>query len=154
MARAALMYLHHQADQGTSCLIGSSALMRQALVQALHHVRHRHAFGHALQREPACRQAFFDELGAASGGHALLDAERNSLAAMLDSDATMLEAQSRWLAERMALALQASILVRGDDPMLADAFCESRLGMHRGLAFGTPPLSVPVDHLIERAWPG
>ena len=243
------------------CLIGSSALMRQSLVQALHHARHRHAFGRALaqqplmknvladlalesaaataltfrvaravdgserseseaalarlttalgkywvckratpfvneaqeclggigyvedttlprllrqaplnsiwegsgniqcldvlralQREPACRQAFFDELAFASGGHALLDAERNSLAAMLDSDATGLEAQSRWLAERMALALQASILVRGDDAILADAFCESRLGMRRGLAFGTLPLSTPVDHLIERAW--
>ena len=38
--------------------------------------------------------------------------------------------------------------------MLADAFCESRLGMRRGLAFGTLPLTAPVDHLIERAWPG
>lgn len=30
------------------CLIGSSAIMRQALVQALHHAVHRHAFGRRL----------------------------------------------------------------------------------------------------------
>ena len=30
------------------CVIGSAALMRQALVQAMHHARHRQAFGQAV----------------------------------------------------------------------------------------------------------
>ena len=203
------------------CLIGSSALMRQALVQALHHVRHRQAFGkhlidqplmrnvladlaleseaataltfrvaravdasdrdpgeaafarlttalgkywvckratafvneaqeclggigyvedtmmprllrqaplnsiwegsgniqcldvlRALQREPACRDAFFAELGARVWRTPPAGWEIGALHALLESDPASLEGQSRWLVERMALALQASLLVR------------------------------------------
>ena len=39
----------------------------------------------------------------------------------------------------MALALQASLLVRHGDPAVADAFCASRLGGDHGMAFGTLP---------------
>ncbi|MDZ3823756.1 MAG: acyl-CoA dehydrogenase family protein [Pseudoxanthomonas sp.] len=34
------------------CMVGSAALMRQALFQALHHTRHRQAFGRLLIRQP------------------------------------------------------------------------------------------------------
>ncbi|WP_025916600.1 isovaleryl-CoA dehydrogenase [Herminiimonas sp. CN] len=34
------------------CVIGSAALMRQALVQAVHHARHRSAFGRPLAAQP------------------------------------------------------------------------------------------------------
>ena len=34
------------------CLIGSASIMRQALVQAVHHARHRRAFGKALSEQP------------------------------------------------------------------------------------------------------
>ena len=34
------------------CMIGSAALMRQALVQAIHHARHRKAFGKMLSAQP------------------------------------------------------------------------------------------------------
>jgi putative acyl-CoA dehydrogenase len=42
------------------CLIGSSALMRQALVQAAHHARHRRAFGKALIEQPLMRNVLAD----------------------------------------------------------------------------------------------
>src|SRR5207342_1306246 len=42
------------------CLIGSAALMRQALVQALHHARHRRAFGRALSEQPLMRNVLAD----------------------------------------------------------------------------------------------
>jgi putative acyl-CoA dehydrogenase len=42
------------------CLIGSASLMRQALVQALHHARHRHAFGKALVDQPLMRNVLAD----------------------------------------------------------------------------------------------
>lgn len=42
------------------CVIGSAALMRQALVQALHHARHRQAFGRHLVEQPLIRQVLAD----------------------------------------------------------------------------------------------
>jgi putative acyl-CoA dehydrogenase len=42
------------------CLIGSASLMRQALVQALHHARHRSAFGKPLIAQPLMRNVLAD----------------------------------------------------------------------------------------------
>jgi putative acyl-CoA dehydrogenase len=55
--------------------------------------------------------------------------------------------------ERMALALQGSLVVRYADRAVADAFCASRLEGDRGLAFGTLPASVAFETIIERARP-
>jgi putative acyl-CoA dehydrogenase len=244
------------------CLIGSAAIMRQALVQAVHHTRHRHAFGkllvdqplmrnvladlaleseaatalalrvaravdasardnqeralarivtaigkywvckrcppfvneaqeclggagyveesvlprlyrqaplnsiwegsgniqcldvlRALRKEPATADAFFAELESVRGGDTRLDAESVALRQSLDGSAADLEAGSRTIVERMALALQASCLIRGGNTVIVDAFCESRLGGAHGAAFGTLPTDAPFDSLIERAFP-
>ncbi|NLF55493.1 MAG: isovaleryl-CoA dehydrogenase [Thauera phenolivorans] len=37
------------------CVLGSAALMRRALVEAIHHARHRSAFGRALATQPLMR---------------------------------------------------------------------------------------------------
>ena len=42
------------------CVIGSAALMRHALCQAIHHARHRHAFGSALIDQPLMRNVLAD----------------------------------------------------------------------------------------------
>jgi putative acyl-CoA dehydrogenase len=42
------------------CVIGSAALMRQALTQAIHHARHRSAFGKALADQPLMRNVLAD----------------------------------------------------------------------------------------------
>jgi putative acyl-CoA dehydrogenase len=42
------------------CVIGSAALMRRAVVEALHHARYRHAFGRALIRQPLMRNVLAD----------------------------------------------------------------------------------------------
>lgn len=42
------------------CIIGSAALMRQALVQALHHARHRNAFGRRLAEQSLMRTVLAD----------------------------------------------------------------------------------------------
>jgi putative acyl-CoA dehydrogenase len=42
------------------CMIGSSALMRQSLVQAIHHVSHRSAFGDKLINQPLMRNVLAD----------------------------------------------------------------------------------------------
>jgi putative acyl-CoA dehydrogenase len=53
----------------------------------------------------------------------------------------------------MALALQASLLVRHGDPAVADAFCSSRLGGDGGLAYGTLPPGVDAAAIVERHRP-
>jgi putative acyl-CoA dehydrogenase len=106
----------------------------------------------ALQSGPGCRDAFFAELRGSSGGHALLDGEIVRLERMLAADPGQLEGQSRLLAERMALGLQAAILVRAGNAEVADAFCQSRLAGDHGLAFGTLPASAPTARLLDRAW--
>jgi len=42
------------------CVIGSAALMRQALTQAIHHARHRKAFGRLLADQPIMRNVLAD----------------------------------------------------------------------------------------------
>jgi len=42
------------------CVLGSAALLRQAVVQAIHHARHRRAFGRALIDQPLMRQVLAD----------------------------------------------------------------------------------------------
>jgi putative acyl-CoA dehydrogenase len=42
------------------CAIASAALMRRALVEAVHHARHRHAFGRALINQPLMRNVLAD----------------------------------------------------------------------------------------------
>jgi putative acyl-CoA dehydrogenase len=42
------------------CVIGSAALMRAALVQAIHHARHRSAFGRQLADQPLMRNVLAD----------------------------------------------------------------------------------------------
>lgn len=54
---------------------------------------------------------------------------------------------------RIALALQASILLRAKPVDVAEAFCASRLDGRHGLGPGTLPRHVPHAALINRAWP-
>jgi putative acyl-CoA dehydrogenase len=105
----------------------------------------------AMAREPSSRDALFNELALAKGGHPLLDAEAARLQKEL-GDTDTLELRSRFLVERMALALQAALLVRAGNRQVADAFCESRLGGAHGLAFGTLPAHAPLKGLIDRAF--
>ncbi|HEY6253365.1 MAG TPA: acyl-CoA dehydrogenase family protein [Candidatus Angelobacter sp.] len=44
------------------CVIGSTALMRQAVAQAIHHARHRKAFGKLLIEQPLMRNVLADLL--------------------------------------------------------------------------------------------
>jgi putative acyl-CoA dehydrogenase len=56
------------------------------------------------------------------------------------------------LAESLALALQASLLIRHSIAEVADAFCASRLANEGGRAFGTLPAAVNFRAIIERAF--
>jgi putative acyl-CoA dehydrogenase len=53
----------------------------------------------------------------------------------------------------MALALQASVLVRHGDPAVADAFCATRLAGDHGRSLGTLPAGVDCTRIVERHRP-
>jgi putative acyl-CoA dehydrogenase len=63
---------------------------------------------------------------------------------------TEIEARARRIVERMALALQGSLLVRFGDEATADAFCASRLSGDWGQVFGTLPGGTDFKRIIER----
>ena len=214
------------------CTIGSAALMRRALVEALHHCRFRHAFGRPLIAQPLMRNvladlaieseaatlltirlarafdegdhsfarlavavgkywvskrapAFVAEALECLGGNGFVEesamprlyreAPLNSIwegsgnVIVLDALRTIgkdpesldrvvaeirlandprleefiggiakevPESAGRRAAERLAVALQASLLVRFSPAAVAEAFCASRLGEDSGRAFG------------------
>ncbi len=64
-----------------------------------------------------------------------------------------IEPRARRVVERMALALQGSLLVRHAPPAVADAFCASRLAGDGGLSYGTLPPSVDARAIVERHLP-
>ncbi|MFG2222908.1 acyl-CoA dehydrogenase family protein [Streptomyces sp. NPDC048644] len=107
----------------------------------------------ALGREPAALDAFFAEVDAASGADRRLDTAVAGVRSMLAGAADPERAQlmARTLAERMALVLQGSLLVRHSHPAVADAFCASRLAGEWGNAFGTLPAGADLTSILERA---
>ena len=65
----------------------------------------------------------------------------------------MPELDARYLAERMAVAMQASQLIKYAPNAVSDAFCLTRLEGQSGYAFGSIPSFVDIDAIIKRAWP-
>ncbi len=106
-----------------------------------------------MGRSPASVEALFAEIGEAGGADARLDSYVASLRDEL-ADLEAIESRARRVVERMALALQGSLLVRFGDPAVADAFCASRLGGDWGQAFGTLPAGTDFARIIARHTPG
>ena len=107
----------------------------------------------AMQKSPEVVGAFFAELAKARGGQAALDAWVSALQAELEDPAD-LEYRARQLVDRMALAIQAALLVQHAPPAVADAFCASRLQGEGHRQYGTLPRGVDCAALIERATVG
>ncbi|GIF03298.1 isovaleryl-CoA dehydrogenase [Actinoplanes siamensis] len=101
----------------------------------------------AIGRSPESLEAFFAEVG---GGDRHLDEAVRDLRSQL-ADGTDPEVRARRLVERMALVLQASLLLRYAPGPVADAFCASRLGGDWGHTFGTLPAGADIAAIVERA---
>ncbi|MDL4774764.1 MULTISPECIES: acyl-CoA dehydrogenase family protein [Thermomonosporaceae] len=106
----------------------------------------------AALREPQTLEAFFDEVDLSQGADPRLDAAVKEAKDSL-VDAATIEFRARRVAERLALTLQASLLVRHGHPAVADAFCATRLGGDWGAAFGTLPPGLDLAPIIDRATP-
>ncbi len=230
------------------CMIGAAALMRRALIEAVHHARHRYAFGRRLidqplmqnvladlaieseaatvlmmrlaramdegdrmfarlavaagkywvsKRTPAhvaealeClggngfveesamprlyREAPLNSIWEGSGNVIALDVlraiarEPEALDRVLaeirlaidprfekfasNIHAEVAESDARRFTERIAIALQASLLVRFSPPAISDGFCVSRLKGDAGRAFGTLPPDVDFQACTALAY--
>jgi putative acyl-CoA dehydrogenase len=106
----------------------------------------------AMGREPESVERFLAEVDVCRGDDPRLDQFVRSLRDEL-TDFDAIELRARHLVERMALALQGSVLVRHGDAAVADAFCASRLAGDHGMAFGTLPRGLDFSRIIERARP-
>ena len=108
----------------------------------------------ALHREPESLDAFDAEVSLARGGHPLLDAHLDGLArdarATLAAEPADAERGVRRLVEAMALALQASLLVRFAPAAVSDAFVAARLGPDRGHEYGVLRPGTDVAAVLER----
>ena len=105
-----------------------------------------------VEREPESVQAFQAELALARGADRRLDTALDELRVELTDDADA-EIRARRLVERLALCLQASLLVRHAPAEVADAFCATRLGGAGGRAYGTLPTGVDVAAIVARHRP-
>jgi putative acyl-CoA dehydrogenase len=106
----------------------------------------------ALAKTPAVADAFLDELARARGGSALLDRHVAALREEFRAPAD-LEYRARDVVDRMAVALQAALLVRHAPAAVADAFCATRLGQQGAHNYGTLPAGADCAAILARAWP-
>jgi putative acyl-CoA dehydrogenase len=106
----------------------------------------------ALSRAPEALQAFLAEVELADGADRRLDAFVTGLREEF-TDGVDIETRARRLVERMALALQGSLLVRHAPAPVADAFCAARLGGDAGLNFGTLPAGSDLEAIVDRHTP-
>jgi putative acyl-CoA dehydrogenase len=104
----------------------------------------------AMIKSPASLEAFFAEVQEGAVGEPRLQAYAASLRDEVPGDVETIEVRARRLVEKMALALQASLLVRYGDEAVADAFCASRLSGDWGQAFGTLPAGVNFARIVDR----
>ena len=106
----------------------------------------------AIEKQPETLDAFFREAAEAKGA----DHRFDQFLAQLKQDFTNLsdiQYRARNLVDRLALAMQASLLLRHSDKHVADAFCATRLESHGGLNYGNLPTGTNPAAIIKRATP-
>ena len=104
-----------------------------------------------MHKNPRAAEVFITEARRAHGRDSRLDQALDNLTTMLQSPPP--ESQARRLVESMALALQASLLIRQAPTLVAEAFIESRLGGDRSGLYGDLPSALDHGSIVERAMP-
>ena len=105
----------------------------------------------AMQREPETIDAYFAEVARAPRDERMDSAVAELKAELSNKDG--IEARARWIVERMAVVLEASLLLRHGDPTVAEIFCASRLRGEAGHTFGSLKSARDPESVIERHRP-
>jgi len=106
----------------------------------------------AMGRNPEAVEALFAEFESVQGAHAALDRHAESLRRDL-SDPADAEFRARDLVDRMAIGLQAAILVKTAPSFVAEPFIASRIegqGQHH---YGALPRGTDCRSIIQRGMP-
>jgi putative acyl-CoA dehydrogenase len=109
----------------------------------------------AMVKEPEGLPALLAECELADGADARLDRHLERVRRQTANLASLEDPQfeARRIVESLAVALQASLLVRFSTPAVADAFCAARCGGEGGRVYGTLPSGVDAKAIIDRALP-
>lgn len=105
----------------------------------------------AIGKEPKTIEALLHEIRMGRGADPRLDAYMAKLETEISRGASD-EFGARRLVEKMALSLQASLLVRFGHVAVTEAFLASRLAGEGGLAFGTLAGGVDIKSILERVF--
>ena len=108
----------------------------------------------SMSREPESVEALLAELAQAAGAHPDYDTHlarvHRLLADASGQDPAALQAGARRLAEALALALQASLMIRHAPAYSSEAFVAARLGADRGAQFGVLPVGADLAGMLAR----
>jgi putative acyl-CoA dehydrogenase len=104
----------------------------------------------SMQKEPKSIEAVFNELDSVKGSNDFYDKFLLNLKGEI-SNLDNLEFRARRIVERFALALQAKVLLKTAPDFIAEAFCISRLSDNNYLNFGTLPVGIEAEKIIERS---
>ncbi|MGN8551798.1 UNVERIFIED_CONTAM: acyl-CoA dehydrogenase family protein [Microbacterium sp. SLM126] len=108
----------------------------------------------ALTRDSDSADAFAAELATTDGASATLDAHSARTLALLrdlqGTDPATAQGQARRLTESLALAFQASLMLRHAPSRDAEAFIGARLGEDRGAQYGVLPVGTDAAAIVAR----
>lgn len=107
----------------------------------------------ALSRDPDSADAFADELWSVRGASALLDAHTDRTLSLLTdvaADPATAASSARRLTEALALAFQASLMLRHAPSIDAEAFIGARLGDERAWQYGALPTGTDAAAIVAR----
>ncbi len=106
----------------------------------------------AMQKEPAVVDAFFNELKKGLGHYPAYDQFLQHLQGEF-ADLATLEYRSRTVVDKLAVALQASVLIQKGDALIADAFVRSRIARNGAFNYGTLEPGIDCRAIMQRAQP-
>jgi putative acyl-CoA dehydrogenase len=108
----------------------------------------------AISRAPGPAEAVLAEANLAAGTDRRMDGALRELREDLHGTGTgPAQASARRIAARVAVTLQASLLVRHGHTAVAEAFCATRLGGEYGGVLGILPPGLDLRPIVERAVP-
>ena len=106
----------------------------------------------AFGRDPRTREILGVFLAGSKGRDARYDRFMDELLVEL-GDPTEVESRARYVTQKIALAVQAAVLLGHGPDTSAQAFLSSRLSVAAPAAFGTLPRGVDSGAMIERIFP-
>ncbi|MGZ4625031.1 MAG: acyl-CoA dehydrogenase family protein [Kineosporiaceae bacterium] len=116
----------------------------------------------AMSLQPRTMEVLLGEVDRARGADQRLDRAMDEVAGFLQAasrearrDPAAVEAGARWMVERLAVVLQASLLVRHAPGPVAAAFLATRVSGGGGVLLGTLPVGRrSTQAIVDRALPG